>query len=506
MAGAFTLVLSMHRPWLGADPCPEDEWLLASLAGCYLPLVDLLERLREDGVRAPVAVAISPTLTAMLDDPVRRARLHRALADREAACSRAPDRPGEALSFHRERFKAARLALEGSACDIPGRLRALEEDGCIDLLACAATNALLPLLPQPKALQAQLRLAAAEHRRRFRGAAAGLWLPECGWDRRVGPAAAEAGFEYVFLEHHALERARPRPRCGAYAPVRATGGVFAFARDPELVRAAARLGPYAHPDYAELAFDVGPEIGDGRPMGLHTRKVGTKGTLADKPPYEPAAARAAAETQAEEFAQAIEARAARLALELRTRPALTAAFEAELFGHEWLEGPYFLERLLRRLAAGTNAQPKLPEWVLAHAPEAEEVEPECSTWGPGGYLDPWLRDENAWVVPHAHGLTERMLELAARFGPKAEAYPSPLEERALDACARLTALAQASDWGLLAGSRRQASWAGESLAKLVSSFLTLRGQLEERAVDADALAKAERASRILPDADFRVYA
>ncbi|MBI4345710.1 MAG: hypothetical protein HY553_02575, partial [Elusimicrobia bacterium] len=446
MAGTFTLVLAAHRPWLGPDPSLEEEWLFASLAGCYLPVVGALERLRDSGVRAPVAVAISPTLTAMLDDPVRRARAHRAFADREAACGRVAGAKSEAIAFHEARFRAARLALEGSGGEVVDRLRALEEDGCVELLASAATNALLPLLPQAKALAAQLRLAAAEHRRRFGGPAAGLWLPECGYDRRVGPAAAAAGFEYVFLEHHALERARPRPRCGAYAPVRAPGGVFAFARDPELAKAASRLGPYRRPEFAEPAFDVGRDIADGRPLGLWTRGVGRGEALADKPPYEPEAARRAAEEEADAFATAVEERARRLAEELKARPALVATFEAELFGHEWLEGPAFLERLLRRMAASSAAPLKPPEWALAHATEAEEAEPECSSWGPGGYFDAWLQDSNAWTLPHAHGLAERMLELASRFGPKAEAYPSPLEERALNACARLCALAQSSDW------------------------------------------------------------
>ena len=40
----------------------------------------------------------------------------------------------------------------------------------------------------------------------------------------------------------------------------------------------------------------------------------------------------------------------------KTRPALVAPFEAELFGHEWLEGPLFLERLLRRMAASRTQQ------------------------------------------------------------------------------------------------------------------------------------------------------
>ncbi|MBI4425501.1 MAG: DUF1957 domain-containing protein [Elusimicrobia bacterium] len=512
MSAAFTIVLAAHRPWVRSESgALEEDWFFGALAGAYLPLVRMLERLHAEGVRAPVAWALSSTLTALLDDDGLRSRAAAAFAEREELCGRERRSAGTAaartaLAFHAERFRKARRAVEGPGRDLAGRLRRLEEDGAVELLAGAGTNALLPLARPETAAAAHLRLAGREQGRRFGRPAAGVWLPECGYDPAVGVAAAACGFEYAFVESRALAVARPRPRCGSYAPVRAPGGLLLLGRDPDAAPDAAKLGPYAHPDFCEPNRDLGLERA-GRPCGLTCHRVTGDVPLRDKAPYDPAAAALAARATADAFADALEARASRLEAELKTRPVLTALWEAELFGQEWLEGPLFLERLLRRLAAsGKQAALRTPEWVVNHAAEAEDVEPETSSWGPGGYFEPWLNDDNAWMLPHAHGVAERMAELAARYGPRAEAFPSPLEERALNACCRLAVLSQSSDWPCLAGLRSHARWAAGRLASLVEAFLELRSQLEARRIEPASLAKGEAlVSGLLPGADFRVF-
>lgn len=505
MAGAFVLALAAHRPW------GDEAGLLEAWTGSYLPLLEAVERLRDAGVRAPLALAVSPAVFAMLEDAAVRARARDELLRREGLCREAgpgEDRP--ALEFHAGRFRRAAEALAEGAAPFSARLRELEEDGAVELMAPTPANAVLPLLLEPQAVAGQLRLAASEHRHRFGDVPAGLWLGGCAYDARLGPLARAAGFEYAVLEHHALERARPRPRCGPYAPVRAPGGLFTLARDPAAAREASRLGSYARPEYAEPELDLGlleagPGVAGG-PAGIRCRRVTGDVSLAAKEPYDPAAARLAAGEHAEAFASALEARAAALERDLKTRPILVGAYPAETFGAPWLEGPWFVESLLRRLAGEGKVQARSPSWVLSHAAEAEEAEPEASSWGPGGYLEAWLRDSNAWLLPHVHGATERMLELAVRFGPKAKAYPSPLEERALAACGRLTALLQSGDWPELAASRGREAWVRARFGELVGSFLDLRERLEGKRVDEESVARAEGLCRGLPSADFRVWA
>ena len=69
--GTFCLVLHTHLPWLahhGAWPVGE-EWLHQAWATSYLPVIDLLETLADEGRRDVLTLGVSPVLAAQLDDP-----------------------------------------------------------------------------------------------------------------------------------------------------------------------------------------------------------------------------------------------------------------------------------------------------------------------------------------------------------------------------------------------------------------------------------------------------
>ncbi len=76
--GALMLVLHAHLPYV-RHPDDEDhleeEWLHEAVLECYLPLLELLERLGDDGVPVRLTLSLTPTLVAMLEDPLLRARI-----------------------------------------------------------------------------------------------------------------------------------------------------------------------------------------------------------------------------------------------------------------------------------------------------------------------------------------------------------------------------------------------------------------------------------------------
>jgi 1,4-alpha-glucan branching enzyme len=81
-SGAFTFVLHSHLPYTRASgrwPHGE-EWLHEAAAETYVPLLDMLYRLKADGIRGGVTVGLTPVLLEQLaDDDVRanfRSYLH----------------------------------------------------------------------------------------------------------------------------------------------------------------------------------------------------------------------------------------------------------------------------------------------------------------------------------------------------------------------------------------------------------------------------------------------
>ncbi len=69
-AGSFTFVLHSHIPYTrAAGRWPHgEEWLHEAAAETYVPLLDMLHRLRADGVRGGITLGLTPVLVEQLAD------------------------------------------------------------------------------------------------------------------------------------------------------------------------------------------------------------------------------------------------------------------------------------------------------------------------------------------------------------------------------------------------------------------------------------------------------
>src|SRR5438876_9690899 len=70
--GGFTFVLHSHMPFYrGAGKWPHgEESLHEVMAESYIPLLEALTDLHEEGIRAKVTVGITPVLAEQLADPL----------------------------------------------------------------------------------------------------------------------------------------------------------------------------------------------------------------------------------------------------------------------------------------------------------------------------------------------------------------------------------------------------------------------------------------------------
>src|SRR5215467_4778175 len=143
--GALLLVLHAHLPYV-RHPDDEDhleeEWLREAVLECYLPLLELLERLGDDGVPVRLTLSLTPTLVAMLEDPLLRERIGHRLERLAALWS--------------DRYRGALVPAFAN----------LRDRGLLELITSGATHGFLPLLrPSPQAVRGQVAVGVAEHRR-----------------------------------------------------------------------------------------------------------------------------------------------------------------------------------------------------------------------------------------------------------------------------------------------------------------------------------------------------
>jgi len=82
MQGYLSLVLHAHLPFVRHpehEKFLEESWLFEAVTETYIPLLQIMEGWRRDGMVAPLTLSLSPPLCAMLRDALLRNRYERHL-------------------------------------------------------------------------------------------------------------------------------------------------------------------------------------------------------------------------------------------------------------------------------------------------------------------------------------------------------------------------------------------------------------------------------------------
>ncbi len=522
--GSLMFLLHAHLPYVNHPEDSaflEENWFFEAVVETYVPIISVLERLAAEGIRPGVAVSISPTLGAMLENEALENKLCLYVSARlellEKELERAQHDPAllKTVKFYQKLYEDAAVLIHKYSGDLITPLKALQHAGQIEIITTSATHALLPLLTRPEAVRAQLAAAAEDYEDRFNRKPSGFWLPECAYEPRLNSYLKLSGFKYTFTESHAVGGA---PN-GVYSPYRASNGLGLFARDAASSREvwSSKFGYPGDPAYREFYRDLGydgdyeyirPYLGsDGirRPLGLKYHRITGQGAdLASKEYYDPEAALLRVEAHAADFLARRMKQTDDFYASRGTRPLIVSCYDAELFGHWWFEGPAFLEAVIRKIRAERlPLQFVTPTEYLNSCQEPQEIVPAISSWGENGYFDPWVNETNDFIYPAVYAATDKMIETANRFRNQ---DISSLNVRALNQAARETLLAQSSDWAFLLYIGSHSDYARGRLEAHAAGAIKLLGEVIEKRVDEPALAALEQKNCVFPRLDFRVFA
>jgi len=354
-----------------------------------------------------------------------------------------------AIRYYAHQLQRAERVWHEIGADPLGRFVRLRNLGRLELITSTASHAYLPGLSQlTSAVSAQVRLG----RRAFAGFTglqpAGLWLPECAFAPPLDEPLGQANVGYSILDIHGLRNAWPQPEHDGQGPIISPHGLAYFGRDRQASHQVwSRQNGYpGDPWYREFHRDLGHELPDADLAGLGAGTMtGLKyyritGPGPDKRPYDPVQAHRRCALHARHFVKQRLLHLSQIAA-MSGPPISVAAYDAELFGHWWAEGPAFLENIFRQLAACERLRPtSLESFVRAHRcwPLAT---PAASSWGEGGYGQVWVGPRTAHLWRAIHQTHHRVVELVRQYrhavGPKG---------LAVDQAIRELMLLQASDW------------------------------------------------------------
>ncbi len=523
--GNFLIALHAHLPFIRHPEHPrflEEDWLFEAITETYLPLLDMMERLVQDGVDFRLTFTVTPTLASMLVDELLQNRyiayidrlIH--LAGLEVERTRGSEFQSLA-EMYRAQFERIRyLFVERYHKNLITGFKALQEMGKIDILTCGATHGYFPNMEEGRgSARAQIKIACDLHEKLFGKRPEGIWLPECGYYPGDDQFLKDNGIRYFFVDAHGILHGSPRPKYGVFAPVACSSGVYAFGRDLESSNQvwSAKEGYPGDPAYREFYRDIGHDLdyehvrpflhGDGNRTNLGIKYYRITNSTHQKEPYNPELARAKAAEHAGNFMFNREQQIEHLERRLGRMPVIVSLYDAELFGHWWYEGPQFIEFLIRKIDSDSRVM-KLTlamEYIRENS-KIQVITPSFSSWGYKGYSEFWLEGANDWIYPHLHEASKRMQELAKSVHSGA----NQLTRRAMKQAARELLLAESSDWAFIMKTGTNVSYATERLKSHILNFTRLYEEIKTGHITEGFLSQLESKDNIFPDIDWTAFA
>ncbi len=445
--GALAIVLHTHMPYVegfGTWPFGE-EWLWEAIAGCYLPLLEVLD------TGAPLTLSLTPVLCDQLEAPGIAERFERFVEEVRRG-THEQDAAGLRAGGH-EQLAAE---IDRSWSDYAGALEKFQrrERGLLAALArhaqwtSSATHAILPLLASDAGARLQIHSGIESHRRRVGGRwRGGFWLPECAYAPWLGRALEDAGVSAVCVE---LTSRFGLGDDRHLRPLRNDAGIVLVPID----RATMSLV------WSERGY---PAAGAYRDYHHHTVHHHNPWSNAGEV-YDRAAALTLAREHAADFVTRTRARLAQAATSELSAAAgglVVCALDTELLGHWWYEGIDWLaavvEECVRQdleLVCLDDALERIEALPMADVPEAGALVGEqdgmgASSWGLDGDLSTWSAPA---VAEMAFATRAAELEVLA-CGPRA----------GRTAIRELLAL-QSSDWAFMTSREIAMPYARERFA------------------------------------------
>ncbi len=491
--GTLCVVLHGHLPYvLNHGVWPHGEaWLYEAAAETYLPLLEVIGNVSANKGRPAFTLGLTPVLLEQLASEHFKAgfvaylneRMQRARQDHKEFKEK-KDAHFASLAGRWEQWYTHWLEVfEHIDRDIPGQFARCLRENHVQLLTSNATHAYLPLLLNDSMIAAQMTCGTQTSAKYFGEKCAGMWLPECAyrpaWEHwhpavlsdqtrpRIGLETffAAAGVNHFFVETQSVTESFPLGTLddGTFTPVSEAQiywdnkrgwrsplepvGVasdyqppqcFALARHPGVSEQvwSGIIGYPGAPEYLEFHRKHGQ-----RGLRYH-RITDNRSPLSDKLPYQPKDVPGKLFEHVTHFCNTVRETLRAHKQTTGRAGVVIAAFDAELFGHWWFEGPQFLRDVMLTLNAAKDVEVLTAQEALMRHPADKVMRLPEGSWGERGNHSVWLNDKTRWMWEVEYRAEDRFLHLLKSLPWRSK----PAVKEMLVRAGRELLLLQASDW------------------------------------------------------------
>ena len=487
--GYFGLVLHGHIPWCkksGVWPAGE-EWLMEAMSETYIPMLNTLRELKEEGLKTAITINITPILAEQLADEYMK---HRFSEYMEGLITRAKNdirrfenHPKRKIiaEFHLKNYEhILETFYHNYYRDILGSFKWLQDEKMIELITCGATHGFLPLFESDSGIFSQIQLAVDTHKKYFKQDPKGIWLPECAYRPKEYRNGAfresidywlnNSGLEYFFVDSHGIidaEMVQQRNEIGlrtSYGYALKTG-VSVFGRNKAISRQVwdAKIGYPGNGFYREFHKK-------DHESGLYYHRITDKLLPQnDKEIYDIEKANKTADSDASHFITLISnelKQASKLFIE---KGIIISPFDFELYGHWWQEGINWLRIVMERMNNQEEIEMiTISEYNSIYKDNFSIIKMRENSWGEGGDFRIWKNPEHGYIHNYINGSIKEFEEVL-------ENNPTPDEWqlRILKQIARELLLMEGSDWPFLLYTEQAKEYANQRFHHHHQRFLKL---------------------------------
>ena len=523
--GYVSFILHAHLPFIHhpeSENYLEEQWLYEAISETYIPLLLSFKKLEEEKVDFRITMSLTPPLLSILDNKLLQKRYikylkkHIELSKKEIERTKYDNRLNELAHYYFNRYSNDLYVFKDVYnCNIIQGFKHFQDIGVLEIITCGATHGYFPILyVTEQTVKAQIAVGVQTYERYFGKKPRGIWLPECGYVPEADKYLKEFGIEYIITESHGILYADPTPIYGTFAPIVSPQGVVAFGRDIETSRQVwSSINGYPGDyNYREFYRDIGYEAdydyikpyiahnGVRVHTGLKYYRITSKNDNKDY--YNVRWAMDSAEKQAGHFLDCRVKQIDSLSSCMGTPPIVVCPYDAELYGHWWYEGPYWLYILFKKIYYDKcNFKLITPGEYIDKFPNIQISTPCRSSWGAKGYSEVWLNSSNDYAHRHIHKAGNRMVKLANLFPSEG----NTLRRKALNQCARELLLAQSSDWLFIITNGTMVDYAKKRIKEHIGRFTKLYFQIINNNIDKDFVKSLYEKDKIFDDINYEIY-
>jgi 1,4-alpha-glucan branching enzyme len=549
--GAFTFVLHSHLPYVRkAGRWPHGEEMLhEAMAETYIPLLNALFDLKQEGYRPRLTIGLTPILLEQLSDSECMKHFDLYLLERLELVGADLQRHQESkdatmlslAEFYRDWYQSIRQAYHDRyGRNLVAAFRQLQDEGNLDIITCAATHGYLPLMERNSTVYGQLKVGVETYRRHLGRNPRGIWLPECGYrpaytqDQWYKPGIEEfladfnLGYFFTETQHVAggqlvgkvagdvvgpyggvpkrklVVQVDPRPEAKSRTTMRPyyvrSANVAVYGRDE---RTGLQVWSAAHGYPGDFVYREFHRK-DAHSGLQYWRITGAKVDLGAKELYQPSPAMGQVRMHADHFSRIVDEEVSQYYQATGKPGIVVSAYDTELFGHWWFEGVTWLKEVLRRLDKSDVVELTTAGDYLEAYPPDEVISLPESSWGQGGGHWTWLNPETEWMWPLIHNAEKAMEQLVAAH-PQAEG----LLHDVLNQASRELLLLESSDWPFLVSTGQAKEYASGRFQQHMARFNHLVSIANSGSVDDSAmsfLASIADLDNPFPALDYRTFA